>query len=162
MQPPKQIVFRLSVILAFGAAAIAATAQSLPEAVSTNGVLYMTGGIGEDEAKAFLSLAPRYSLRMMFTSANGSYLADVDVRIRNADGRAILDTRTDGPFLYIMLPAGRYHIVANAGRSDVGRWVEVPRSGGVDLRFSLEERVTGDNGFNCGACRAATSLRPPA
>ncbi|HWT39446.1 MAG TPA: carboxypeptidase regulatory-like domain-containing protein [Paraburkholderia sp.] len=162
MQIPKQIVLRLSAVVAFGTAAIAVSAQSLPEAVSTNGVLYMTGGIGQDEAKAFLSLAPRYSLRMIFTSANGGYLADVAVSIANADGKPVLDTRTEGPFLYIMLPAGRYRIVANAGRSDVGKWVDVPRRGGVDLHFSLEEHTQRDKGATCGDCRASAFLRTPA
>jgi hypothetical protein len=158
----KQVVLPLSILLAFGTACIAASAQSLPEAVSTNGVLYMTGGIGQDEANAFMSLAPRYSLRMMFTSANGSYLADVNVRVANANGKPVLDTRTEGPFLYIMLPAGRYRIVANAGRSDVGKWVDVPRRGGVDLHFSMEERVRRDKDATCGDCRASTYLRPSA
>ena len=160
MQIPKLIVLCLSVILAFCMATIAVYAQSLPEAVSTNGVLYMTGGIGQDEAKAFLSLAPRYSLRMMFTSASGSYLADVDVRIVNAYGKPVLDMRTDGPFLYIMLPAGRYRIVANAGRSDVGKWIDVPRRGGVDLHFSLEERVRPDVDASYGEPRASAYCRP--
>ncbi|WP_241018245.1 FimB/Mfa2 family fimbrial subunit [Paraburkholderia sp. Tr-20389] len=162
MQIPKQIILRLSIALTFGAAAIAVSAQSLPEAVSTNGVLYMTGGIGQDEAKAFLSLAPRYSLRMMFTSANGGYLADVDVRIAQANGKPVLDTRTEGPFLYIMLPAGRYRIVANAGRSDVGKWVDVPRRGGVDLHFSVEERARRDTDASRGDCPVSTSSRPSA
>ncbi|ACC70293.1 putative signal peptide exported protein [Paraburkholderia phymatum STM815] len=153
MHPPNRIV--LSLVLALGTTAIGVRGQSLPEAVSTNGVLYMTGGIGQDEAKAFLSLAPRYSLRMMFTSANGGYLADVDVRIAQADGKQVLDTRTEGPFLYIMLPAGRYRIVANAGRSDVGKWVDVPRRGGVDLHFSVEERAHGGTGANCRECGAS-------
>ncbi|SEJ44903.1 hypothetical protein [Paraburkholderia diazotrophica] len=152
------ILIRLCVAFALGVASVAASAQSLPEAVSRNGVLYMTGGIGEDEAKTFLALAPRYSLRLMLTSGKGNYLADVDVKIATVDGKAILDARTDGPFLYVMLPAGRYRIVANAGRADVVRLVDVPRRGGVDLHVSLQESVTPDAAAMCPRCRPSAKL----
>jgi|GEM_PF-437705 len=152
------ILRTVCIVLCFGTTNIAVPAQSLPEAVSTNGVLYMTGGIGEDEAKTFLSLAPRYSLRMMFTSPGGGYLADVGVRIADAGGKTLLDTRTEGPFLYIMLPAGRYRVIANAGGSEVARWVTVPRRGGADLHLSLEERAARDTNASCLRCRPSLGL----
>lgn len=158
MKPIALVLHAVCVALALGTAAIAVSAPSLPEAVSTNGLLYMTGGIGEDEAKTFLSLAPRYSLRMMFTSPGGGYLADVSVRIADASGKTLLDTRTEGPFLYLMLPAGRYRIVANAGRSEVTRTVSVPRRGGVDLHVSLEERATFGTDASCSRCRPSSPL----
>ena len=145
-------------VLCIGTASIAVPAQSLPEAVSTNGLLYMTGGIGEEEAKAFLSLAPRYSLRMMFTSPGGGYLADVGVRIADAGGKTLLDTRTGGPFLYIMLPAGRYRVIANAGGPEVARWVTVPRRGGTDFHLPLEERAARGTNANCPRCRPSAGL----
>jgi hypothetical protein len=158
MKSLNPILVRLCVAFAFGVASVAASAQTLPEAVSRNGVLYMTGGIGEDEAKTFLALAPRYSLRLMLTSGKGNYLADVDVKIATVDGKPVLDTRTDGPFLYVMLPAGRYRIVANAGRADVTKVVDVPRRGGVDLHVSLQESVAPDAAASCPRCRPSAKL----
>jgi hypothetical protein len=159
MKSLNPILLRLCIAYAMGAASVAASAQSLPEAVSRNGVLYMTGGIGEDESKAFRALAPRYSLRLMLTTADGSYLADVDVRIETVGGKTVLNTRTEGPFLYVMLPAGRYRIVANAGRSEVDRWVDVPRRGGTDLHLSLQERTTTrDVNMGCPHCRPSATL----
>jgi hypothetical protein len=143
-----------SVLFAMSAAL---AAQTLPEAVSRNGVLYMTGGIGEDDAKAFRALAPRYSLRMTFTAAAGNYLSDVDVTIANASGHTILDTRTEGPFLFVMLPAGRYRIAAHAGRTQLAKTVDVPRRGGLDLQIVLQERSAGDAQTNCPHC--GTSLQ---
>jgi hypothetical protein len=115
----------------------------------------MTGGIGEDEAAAFRSLAPRYSLRMTFTAAAGNYLSDVDVTLANASGHVILDTRTEGPFLFVMLPTGRYRIVARSGRAEVARMIDVPRRGGVELHVVLQQRSTGDAQVSCPRCRAA-------
>lgn len=132
----------------------ATAAQALPEAVSRNGVLYMTGGIGEDEAKTFRSLAPRYTLRMTFTSAAGNYLSDVDVTIADASGRGVLDTLTEGPFLFVMLPVGRYRIVAHAGNTKVTRVVEIRRRGGTEIRIVLQERASAAAQTNCPHCRA--------
>jgi hypothetical protein len=145
---------RTAVAFGFLVLSAAVAGQSLPEAVSRDGVLYMTGGIGQDDAKAFRALAPRYSLRMMFTTAAGNYLSDVDVTIASASGRAVLDTRTEGPFLFVMLPAGRYRIVAHAGSTEIGKTVDVPRRGGADLHIVLQERATGNARTNCAHCRA--------
>ncbi|ASV99069.1 carboxypeptidase-like regulatory domain-containing protein [Paraburkholderia aromaticivorans] len=151
----KPRALRICVAFVLFAMSAAVAGQSLPEAVSRDGVLYMTGGIGEDDAKAFRALAPRYSLRMMFTAAAGNYLSDVDVTIASAAGRAVLDARTEGPFLFVMLPAGRYRIVAHAGRAEVAKTVDVPRRGGTDLHIVLQERATGVAQTGCAHCRAA-------
>lgn len=148
-------LLRIAMAFALLGVSAATTAQALPEAVSRNGVLYMTGGIGEDEAKTFRSLAPRYSLRMTFTAAAGNYLSDVDVTIADASGCAVLNTLTEGPFLFVMLPAERYRIVAHAGRMKVTRVVEIQRRGGVELRIVLQERTTGDAQANCPHCHAS-------
>jgi hypothetical protein len=155
MQIANSRLLRIGIAFALLAMNAVASAQSLPEPVSRDGVLYMTGGIGDDEAKAFRALAPRYSLRMMFTAAAGNYLSDVDVAIASASGHAILDIRTEGPFLFLMVPAGRYRIVAHAGRTEVTRVVDVPRRGGVDLHIVLQARSTGDAQVNCLHCRAS-------
>jgi hypothetical protein len=154
MQIVNSRLLRIGLAFALVAVNAVASAQSLPEAVSRDGVLYMTGGIGADEAKTFLALAPRYSLRMMFSAASGNYLSDVDVTIANAAGHAILDTRTEGPFLFVMLPAGHYRIAAHAGRAEMTRTVDVPRRGGVDLHIVLQAR-TSDAQPDCATCRAA-------
>jgi hypothetical protein len=149
-------LLRIAMAFALLGVSAATTAQALPEAVSRNGVLYMTGGIGEDEAKTFRSLAPRYSLRMTFTAAAGNYLSDVDVTIADASGRTVLDTLTGGPSQFVMLPAGRYRVVPHAGNTKVTRVGEIWRRGGVELRIVLLERATGDAQANCPHCRAPT------
>ncbi|WP_454872023.1 carboxypeptidase-like regulatory domain-containing protein [Paraburkholderia xenovorans] len=148
-------LLRIGIASVFLAMSAALAAQTLPEPVSRDGVLYMTGGIGEDDAKAFRALAPRYSLRMTLTAPAGNYLSDVDVTIASASGHAILDTRTEGPFLFVMLPAGRYRIVAHAGRTAFAKTVDVPRRGGLDLHVVLQERSAGDAQMNCPHCRAS-------
>jgi hypothetical protein len=117
----------------------AAFAQSLPQPASKNGVSYITGGVGEDEVQAFRAAAPGYNLRMTFASKAGNYLSDIDVTIMSGAGRPILSVRTEGPFLFVQLPAGRYQIRAQTHRVTETRKTQVPAHGGADLRFYWED-----------------------
>ena len=91
----------------------------------TNGpVTYMSGGVGSDRAAAMKREASRFPLGVEFVQGkkdqHAMYLADVQVTIKNAAGRVLLDTRSDGPYLLASLPDGHYTISAeHAGRSEM-------------------------------------------
>jgi len=76
------------------------------------GVWYWVGGIGEEEESrlAIDSLAHAFSLRLA-ARGSGAYLADVDLRIIDADDRTVFQGHLDGPWLLMDLPPGRYEIV---------------------------------------------------
>jgi hypothetical protein len=133
----------------------AATSQPLPEPVSRDGVLYASGGIGVDEARAFQAAAPRYSLRLTFAMPSGGYLSDVDVTITSDTGHHVLHARTDGPFLFIMLPAGRYRILANNGAAQVKRLVTVPSRGAVAVNVTMSEGPVAATLRHCPRCNAS-------
>ncbi|BCQ28944.1 hypothetical protein NK8_71340 (plasmid) [Caballeronia sp. NK8] len=143
----------LGIALLFGAHT--ALSQPLPEPVSRDGMLFVTGGVGIDEAKAFQAAAPRYSLRLTFATPSGSYLSDVDVTVATDAGRPMLHARTDGPFLFIMLPAGRYRIVVNRGGADVNRLVTVPPRGGVQLNVLMPDTPVSTAARRCPRCSAS-------
>ncbi|NYH14287.1 carboxypeptidase-like regulatory domain-containing protein [Paraburkholderia bryophila] len=117
----------------------AALAQSLPQPASQNGISYITGGVGEDEVQAFRAAAANYNLRMTFASKTGSYLSDIDVTITSGAGRSVLTVRTEGPFLFARLPAGRYQIRAQTRHITETRKIQVPAHRGTDLRFYWED-----------------------
>jgi len=80
---------------------------------------YISGGIGVDEVAEFKALAKDYPLEMVFvqkadTEDNNrieEYLAEVQLKIKDAKGNLILDIVTDGPFFLADLPAGKYQII---------------------------------------------------
>jgi hypothetical protein len=72
---------------------------------------------------------------MTFASKTGSYLSDIDVTITSGAGRSVLTVRTEGPFLFVRLPAGRYQIRAQTRHITETRKIQVPAHGGADLRF---------------------------
>lgn len=154
---------RLSLLLPFLVCVCAtgsALARSLPQPASQNGVSYITGGVGEDEVRAFRAAAPGYNLRMTFASKTGNYLSDVDVTITSGAGRPVLSVRTEGPFLFVRLPAGRYQIGAKTRHITETRKMQVPARGGADLRFYWEDPDRHGVVHICKSCLDTDTGRP--
>jgi len=103
----------------------------LPPQKQASGLVYLSGGIGEDEAAAFRRVSPSYSLRLTFTGKRGEFLAEVDTRIYKPDGKQIFEAISDGPFMYIKLPEGKYRVVATANGIERKTEVTIPSKGSV-------------------------------
>ncbi|WP_408475280.1 carboxypeptidase regulatory-like domain-containing protein [Paraburkholderia strydomiana] len=129
---------RSSLRLAFLVSAsvqVDALAQSVPQPSFQNGISYITAGVGEDEVAAFRSAAKRYNPRMTLASKAGSYLSDVDVTITLTSGRQVLAVRTEGPFLFVALPAGAYRTAAKANHVAQTSNIAVRSRGADEPRF---------------------------
>ena len=113
-------------------------AQTEPAPVTHSGITYVTGGIGEDEVRAFHEVAPRYNLRITLATKAGHYLSDVNVRIAEGQ-REVLHLRTEGPFLFVRLPAGHYKITARDRNLTETKQVVVPAKGGIDVHFYWDD-----------------------
>jgi hypothetical protein len=71
------------------------------------------GWIGAAEVKLLRAERDRYSLRILTVAKpSGAYLADVHVRIQDAQGHNVFDSGLDGPWLMIDLPVGHYSVQA--------------------------------------------------
>ncbi len=67
-------------------------------------------------------------------SKAGHYLSDVDVSITSGQHVA-LAVRTEGPFLFVRVPAGRYRIAARDRHVTETKEVAVPSRGAIDVHF---------------------------
>lgn len=77
-----------------------------------NGITYLSGGIGEDEARA-IGQAQGYNLHMTFAvGPENKYIPDVEVVIQKASGQTLLTLTEAGPLVYVQLPPGKYTVVA--------------------------------------------------
>ncbi|SDB27008.1 hypothetical protein SAMN03159382_02182 [Pseudomonas sp. NFACC23-1] len=77
-----------------------------------NGITYLSGGIGEDEARA-IGQAQGYNLHMTFAvGPENKYIPDVHVVVQNAAGQVLLTLDEAGPLVYVQLPPGKYTVVA--------------------------------------------------
>lgn len=101
-----------------------------------NGVTYLSGGIGEDEAKA-IQQATGYNLHMTFSvGAEGKYVPDVDVVIQKVEGQTMLTLSQAGPLVYVQLPAGKYTVIATRNGEERRAATEVGSAGASNLIFN--------------------------
>jgi len=89
-----------------------------PKAIKAGDITYVSGGTCSDEAQHMKNIAKDYPLEVVLVektieNENESYIADVHVKIINAEEKILLDIRTEGPFLLANLPDGEYQISAD-------------------------------------------------
>lgn len=101
---------------------------------SNGAVDYVSGGIGKEEADALKQQSADYALTLEFASSRsaeadtspGAYVADVNVDIRDAQGRQMLNTTSTGPLLLVRLPPGDYEVVADWNGMRKQHRVDIP------------------------------------
>lgn len=97
------------------ACAVPATAQVPP---------YVSGGIGQAERAELSAVRNDFSLQLVFAArGTGHYLADVEVRIVDADNVQLLRAVSKGPFFYAQLAPARYTVHATYGEHTQSRTV---------------------------------------
>lgn len=100
------------------------------EPKTENGITYLCGGVGEDEANAMKQAALDYDLMVTFAATNGAYLAGVNVDIADARGRSLLKTSCDAPIMLVGFETpGNYRIRGSANGHVITSRAQV-RAGG--------------------------------
>ena len=93
----------------------AAMSQLPPEQKQGN-VTYLSGGIGQEEAAAMRREESKFPLTLEFVKhakPSAEYLTGVNVTIKDHQGKTVLNTVADGPFLLAKLPDGKYTVTAD-------------------------------------------------
>lgn len=107
-------------VLAMGATA-AQAASLLPPIQKSGTVEYLSGGIGQDEARAIEGESRHWPLTLEFAvkdKKRADFAADVKVLVRDAKGHTALDLTAAAPFLLAKLAPGHYSIEASfAGKT---------------------------------------------
>jgi hypothetical protein len=87
---------------------------------------YETGGIGVDEIERLAGRETAFNLKLVFTLAEGNYVSDVAVVVRDMSGKRVLVTLARGPVFLAKLPRATYVVDATyegrtrSRRIDVG------------------------------------------
>ncbi|MCA1853001.1 MAG: hypothetical protein LC647_11565, partial [Beggiatoa sp.] len=104
---------------------VLATLPVMPEVQTQNGIDYVAGGIGKEQAEAMKVAAHDYDLMLTFATDGGKYLADIGLQIEDMNGNALLNTVSEGPLFLANLPVGRYKITASAQGTSHTRIVDM-------------------------------------
>ena len=128
-------------------AAFAQAATALPAVHKSGQVEYLSGGVGRDEAKAIESASRQWPLTLEFAvkdKQKADFVADVNVMLRDAEGRTALKAVADGPFLLARVQPGHYTVDATFGGKTLHEKVLV-KAGQPAKRFFEWPAGTGES-----------------
>jgi hypothetical protein len=110
--------------------------RAATQRVAPEDPVVFNGGISLEERAS----APDEGTKLEFFLSGGPYLSDVHVVVADADGKALVDTVTDGPWLILDLPDGQYSVQASLSEDQVqsGRITVDSRSEKFGYMFSDE------------------------
>lgn len=101
------IVLQCSPLLAF---ALDDAAKGNQASAAQSAVSWLSGGVGDEAMVEMRSHSTAYNVHVMLTGVRGNYLADVPFSVSRRNGQVTVSGVTDGPLLYLKLPAGRYQL----------------------------------------------------
>ena len=87
----------------------------IPETQHSQGISYVTGGVGESETVAILADAKQWPLLLEMSqieNGRGVWIFGAIIKIMNSKKQMIFDAQADGPYMLINLESGDYVIEA--------------------------------------------------
>jgi len=97
-----------------GGTIVVPTTNNLPKQEESNGIQFITGGIGDEERNALDTVKNQFSLHVVSTNKAGEFDGDTEVTVFSRKGDKIISV-TGGPIFYINLPTGSYTVQASSG-----------------------------------------------
>lgn len=73
---------------------------------------WLSGGIGDEARDEMRKVQGEYNVLIVFSRRQGSYMANIPFAVSAAKEREILSGISEGPLLYLRLPAGSYRVSA--------------------------------------------------
>jgi len=134
----KHLTAAVATTFALGAAGAASAAAALPPLKTQGEVQYLTGGVGEQQAQSIKQAQSEFPLTLEFVEKakpRDDYVADVDVKVMDHQGKNVLTTRADGPFLLAKLPSGEYTVKATYRGHTIEKKVHVTKPGAARAVF---------------------------
>ena len=83
----------------------------IPEAKVSQGIEYISGGIGSEESDAMLALGKKRPLVLEFSQDHPQrplWVADVTVKILDQKKKLVFEALSDGPIMLLKMTAGKY------------------------------------------------------
>jgi hypothetical protein len=88
----------------------------IPQTQYSQGVSYITGGVGEEESTAILAEAKQWPLLLELSqleNGRGVWIFGSQIKILDSKNAVVFDAKADGPYMLINLTAGDYVIQAS-------------------------------------------------
>jgi hypothetical protein len=88
----------------------------IPQTQSSQGISYITGGVGAEESSAILAEAKQWPLLLELSqleNGRGVWIFGSQIKILSTKNTVIFDAKADGPYMLVNLIAGDYVIKAS-------------------------------------------------
>lgn len=88
----------------------------IPDTQRSEGIAYISGGVGEEETNAILSEAKQWPLLLELSqieNGRGVWIFGAQIKVIDGQKKAIFDAQADGPYMLINLESGDYQIQAS-------------------------------------------------
>ncbi|MBM3350757.1 MAG: hypothetical protein FJY53_03025 [Betaproteobacteria bacterium] len=122
------ILLILAVLSLLFSSGVTGSSSSLDPTVEQVGdITYISGGVSESESVMMKALAVDYQLEIVLIQKlqqREEYLADVNVQVFDHNLKSLLNIDTEGPYLLMNLPLGKYLITAEYEGVAKSQWVK--------------------------------------
>jgi hypothetical protein len=99
-------------------------------------VSWLSGGVGDEAMTEMHKVSTAYNVHLLLTGPHGNYLAGVPFTVSRRNGQVTVSGVTEGPLLYLKLPAGRYQIAVEIDGAWQTRRIQASASGqATKVRF---------------------------
>jgi hypothetical protein len=108
----------LATVLCAGVAHASVPVGTLPPTRTKGDIAWISGGVGMSQAKAFEQAERHYPLTLEFVlkpdrkNARAEFAAAIPTIITDSHGKQVFSATSQGPFMLLKLPKGRYTVVA--------------------------------------------------
>lgn len=108
----------------------------LPPQHTEAGVMYVNGGIGNDEQQAIKTMRKDFNLEMTFATKNGGeFMSDIHLKIEDKSGKKVFKSGGIGPMFLIKLAPGTYTVMAKSRDQMQSKTITVGDGGIKNLYF---------------------------
>jgi hypothetical protein len=92
-------------------------------------VPWLSGGVGDEAMAEMHKVSTDYNVHLLLTGPRGNYLAGVPFTVSRRNGNVMVSGVTEGPLLYLKLPAASYQIAVEIDGAWQTRRIQASASG---------------------------------
>lgn len=88
----------------------------IPATQHSNGISYISGGVGDEETTAILAEAKQWPVLLELSqieNGRGVWIFGANIKIMNTQKQVVFNAQADGPYMLINLEPGDYIVEAN-------------------------------------------------
>jgi hypothetical protein len=115
-----------------------APAWATSRGTTSQGESFVIGGTADDERSAMRQDRKKFNLWVQTGASAGSAPPDIDVRISTRTGQTVLETRMNGPWLFVNLGLGEYFVAVSAAGITQQRGTIIHRGDHTEMVFFFD------------------------